>query len=120
VFMDLGTKYKSLVPEELAIYFDDLLDKEDKIINQLDTALAYVNVLQEANESLISRNTNKVIRLMTIFTVVMLPLTLITSYYGMNISLPLQQNQQVLTYINLVMFGVLAVMFAFFVKKRWL
>lgn len=120
VLMELGSKHQKFIPTELSIYFDDTVDKKDKITNQLDTALAYVEVLEDANESLISRNTNKVIRLLTIFTVVMLPLTLFTSYYGMNISLPLQNHPQVLIYVNLAMLSISGLMLAFFAKKRWL
>lgn len=120
VLVDLGTKYRQFIPEEFAIYFDDLVDKKDKILSQLDTALAYVGVLNEANESIITRNTNRVITLLTIFTVIMLPLTLITSYYGMNVELPLQGSRNVLSYINVSMFLIVAVMIGFFVKKRWL
>lgn len=121
VIVDLETKYKKIIPEsELNIYFDDILDKKDKIVNQLDTALAYVEVLEQANETLITRNTNRVIRLLTIFTVVMLPLTLVTSYYGMNVPLPFQQSPHALTYIHVGMLAILLMMFAFFIKKRWL
>jgi magnesium transporter len=58
VFLDLGSKHPKFVPEEERAYFDDLVDKQDKILNQLETAQAYVDVLEDANESLISRNTN--------------------------------------------------------------
>ncbi len=120
VLSELQNKYPKFIPPELTIYFDDILDKKDKIINQLDTALAYVEVLDEANESIITRNTNRVIRLLTIFTVIILPLTLITGYYGMNIALPFQNDPRILTYINLGMIGLILVMLGFFIKKRWL
>lgn len=120
VLSDLQNKHRKFIPEELAIYFDDLLDKKDKIINQLDTAMAYVEVLEDANESIITRNTNKVIRLLTIFTVIMLPLTLITGYFGMNVALPFQNHPHVLTYINAGMILILAIMLGFFAKRRLL
>lgn len=120
VFMDLGNKHPKFVSEELRVYFDDLVDKQDKILSQLDTAQSYVDVLDEANESLITRGTNNVIKTLTIFSIILMILTVITSYYGMNIALPLQKDSHVLAYINTVLIGAAAVMLAFFIKRRWL
>lgn len=120
VFMDLGNKHLKFIPEELRAYFDDLVDKQDKILSQLDTAQSYVDVLDEANESLITRNTNKVIKTLTIFSIILMILTAITSYYGMNVDLPLQADRHVLAYINTILIAAAAVMLAFFVKRRWL
>jgi len=120
VFMDLGNKHPKFVPEEMRVYFDDLVDKQDKILSQLDTAKSYVDVLEDANESLITRSTNNVIKTLTIFSVIMLPLTVLTSYFGMNVGLPGQNSPHILTYINLVLLGAAAVMIGYFIKKRWL
>lgn len=120
VLVELQTKHKQFVPEETKIYFDDLLDKKDKIISQLDTAMAYVNVLNEANESIITRNTNRVITVLTVFTVIMLPLSLVTGYFGMNVNLPFQASSHALTYVNAILLGLFALMIIIFAKKRWL
>lgn len=120
ILQELQTKYPRFISEETKIYFDDLLDKKDRIINHIDTIIAYLDVLNEANEALITRNTNRVITILTIFTVIMLPLTLITSYYGMNIRLPLQDNPNVLPYINGGLLILATGMILFFIKKRWL
>lgn len=120
VFVELQTKYKTFIPEDLNIYFDDVLDKKDKIINQLDTALAYVDVLEDANEALLTRSTNKVIKVLTIFSVLPLPLTILINYYGMNVALPWQNHPHILAYINIALLGLTALMLIFFIKKRWL
>ncbi len=120
VLVDLQNKYRQFIPAELNIYFDDILDKKDKIISQLDTASAYVEVLNEANEALISRSTNKIIKVLAVFSVLALPLTMLLNYYGMNVRLPLQNNPYILTYINLALLGMTALMIGILVKKRWL
>lgn len=120
VIVELQQKHPFFIPQEFAIYFDDLLDKKDKIINQLDTIQAYVRVLEQANEALMTRSTNKIIKILTMFSVLMLPLTLITSYYGMNLSLPFQNDPNAINYIHAAMIAVAAAMILVTVKKRWL
>lgn len=120
VLVNLESKYKKFIPEELGIYYDDVVDKIDKIVNQLDTAGAYADVLEDANENIISRSTNRVIKILTIFSVILLPLTLVTSYYGMNVPLPLQDDAKALFYINAILIALVIVMLWFFARKRWL
>ncbi|OGE84278.1 MAG: hypothetical protein A2846_03035 [Candidatus Doudnabacteria bacterium RIFCSPHIGHO2_01_FULL_49_9] len=120
VFVDLGGKHPKFITEDLRAYFDDLVDKQDKILSQLDTAQSYVDVLDEANESLITRNTNKVIKTLTIFSIIMMILTAITSYFGMNVGLPFQKEPHVLAYINTMLIAAAGIMLGFFIKRRWL
>jgi magnesium transporter len=118
VIQSLGTRHTEFIPDEMSIYFDDVIDKKDKILSQLETALAYVTVLEQANESIINRNTNRIITLLTIFTVITLPLTFVTSYYGMNIPLPFQGSPHALTYVNITLLVLLLFMVVFFSRKR--
>ena len=120
VLVDLGNKYKALIGDELRIYFDDLVDKKDKIINQLDTARAYVDVLEQANEALLTRSTNKVIKTLTVFSVIVLPANLLINYYGMNVVTPAQNSPHILFYLNTIFLASFVILFWFFAKKRWL
>jgi len=120
VFLDLGNRHPRFIAEELRVYFDDLVDKQDKILSQLDTAMAYVDVLDEANESLITRSTNRVLKLLAIFSVIPFPLQLLLNYYGMNIALPWQHHPHILLYINAAFVTIVAVMAFIVYKKRWL
>jgi len=120
VFVDLGNKHPKLISEDLRVYFDDLVDKQDKILSQLETAMAYVNVLEDANESLITRSTNRVLKLLAIFSVAPFPLQLILNYYGMNIALPFQNHPHILGYINAALFVMGGLMIAIIWRKRWL
>ena len=120
ILHDIEKKYKNFIPEKLDIYFDDIVDKVDKITNQLETADKYVDVLQDANETIITRSTNRVIKTLTVISVTMLPLAFITSYYGMNVLLPFQNNPDALNYVNGLLVVVLLLMLGVFYKKRWL
>lgn len=73
---------------ELAAYFEDVLDSLDNRWAGLERARDTVDGLHDTVSSLTNARTNEVLKLLTIFSVAMLPLTLFASLYGMNIQLP--------------------------------
>ncbi len=66
------------LPEELELYFDDIVDAAERIWDILDNYKEVVEALEDTNESVISHRQNDVLRVLTVFSVVLLPLTLIT------------------------------------------
>src|SRR5207248_11194693 len=76
------------LPEELELYFDDIVDAAERIWDLLDNYKEVVEALEDTNESVISHRQNDVLRLLTVFSVVLLPLTLITGFFGMNVKFP--------------------------------
>ncbi len=83
--LKLNVKFFS---KEMELYFDDIRDYLEKMWAIADNQKDLVDGLYETNESMLSHRTNRVIKILTIFSVSMLPLTLLTGVYGMNISLP--------------------------------
>jgi magnesium transporter len=68
-----------------------------------------------------THNTNKVIKVLTMLSVIMLPLTVITGYYGMNIvGLPLANHWLAPAIVILFLVLVVVIMLVFFKWKRWL
>ena len=84
----LERRVDRFLPEELELYFDDIIDAVERIWDQLDNYKEVVEALESTNESVISHRQNDVLRLLTIISVTMLPLTLITGIFGMNVALP--------------------------------
>ena len=76
------------LPEELDLYFDDIVDASERIWDLLDNYKEVVEALEDTNESLISHQQNDILYVLTIFSVVMLPLTFITGLFGMNVHFP--------------------------------
>ena len=76
------------LPEDLEVYFDDIVDKAERIWDQLDNYKEVVEALEQTNESVIAHKQNDILRVLTLFSVVLLPLTLISGIYGMNVGLP--------------------------------
>jgi magnesium transporter len=66
------------LPEELELYFDDVVDASERIWDILDNYKEVVEALEDTNESVISHRQNDVLRVLTIFSVVTAAAPLIT------------------------------------------
>lgn len=121
IIAQLEHKNKKFLPENLDVYFDDIVDKIEKMWNSLENLQELTASLQETNESIISHNTNNIIKILTVFSVVMLPLTFITGFYGMNVSpLPLADTGAPAINITFILIGIVVVMMGFFKYKKWI
>lgn len=78
----------NFLPEDMNVYFDDIDDYIEKVSNFLENTKYMVKDLLEVHDSLMTHKTNKIIKLLTVISVGMLPLTLLSGIYGMNIRLP--------------------------------
>jgi len=108
------------LPEELELYFDDLVDASERIWDLLDNYKEVVEALESTNESVISHRQNDVLRILTVFSVVLLPLTLISGIFGMNVLFPGEHTHTAFWVIVGLMISVIISMVAFFKYKRWL
>ena len=108
------------LPEELELYFDDLVDASERIWDLLDNYKEVVEALESTNESVISHRQNDVLRVLTIFSVVLLPLTLISGIFGMNVLFPGEHTHAAFWVIVSLMVATIVSMVAFFKYKRWL
>src|ERR671915_539891 len=108
------------LPEQLELYFDDLVDASERIWDLLDNYKEVVEALEATNESAISHRQNDVLRLLTIISVTMLPLTVITGMFGMNVLFPGEGSSEAFWIVLAALVGVLVGMIGFFRYKRWL
>lgn len=109
------------VNNDMQNYWSNLYDHLQKIWERLEDLRELNDGLSSTYESILSYHTNEIIKVLTMFSAVMLPLTLIASVYGMNIAgLPLAQHPLVVVLISGVMIGVAIVMFFYFKVKKWL
>lgn len=106
--------------EELEAYFGDLVDKINKVYDILEDAREVVDALSATTDSVTSHRLNEVIKILTILSVILLPLNLISSIYGMNVALPFGDHPYAFVSLVATMFTVVVVMIAFFRWRRWL
>jgi magnesium transporter len=120
ILTKLEAKNKKFLPENLEVYFDDIKDTSDKIKDILILNREVINVLHGIHESLISERTNRVMKLLTVFSVIMLPLTFLTGLWGMNVELPFAANPLAFWAIGIIMSGIMFFMIIVFKIKKWI
>lgn len=106
---------------ESAAFFRDVRDHAIKIIDTIDGIIQAISSAIEAYHTISTKRTNDIIRILTIMTAIMLPLTLITGYFGMNFEhLPLTKDYYGYLKTIIGMALLAAVMLLWFLKKKWL
>jgi magnesium transporter len=116
----LERQVERFLPEELELYFDDIVDASERIWDNLDNYKEVVEALEDTNESAINHRQNDILRILTVFSVVLLPLTLITGFFGMNVHFPGYESAAAFWGITGGMIALVVGMVAFFRLKRWL
>jgi magnesium transporter len=79
-----------------------------------------VEALEETNESYISHRLNDVLRVLTAISVIVLPLTLIASIWGMNVGVPGEGDEADFYVIVGAMVVLLLGMVGYFRRRGWL
>jgi magnesium transporter len=120
VFRSLERAKQRFLTEELDIYFDDLTDASERIWDVLENFMEIVNGLESTNESVLSHRLNDGLRVLTAVSVILLPLTLVASVFGMNVHFPGEGSPVAFWIILLVMVAILGGMVLFFRRRGWL
>jgi magnesium transporter len=116
----LERRVERFLPEELDLYFDDIVDGAERIWDLLDNYKEVVEGLESTNESVISHRQNDVLRVLTVFSAILLPLTLLASVFGMNVDFPGYGTGTAFWIVVGVMIAVGAGLLGFFRWKRWI
>jgi magnesium transporter len=111
---------KRYIPETLDIYFDDINDASERVWDMLENFKEVIEGLETTNESVLSHRLNDVLRVLTAFSAVLLPLTLIASVFGMNTRVPGEGGIEAFWVVVGVMIVILAGLLTLFRKRGWL
>ena len=106
--------------EDLEIYFDDIVDAHERIWDMLENYKEVVEGLDDTNESLISHRVNDILRILTVISVTLLPLTLLASIFGMNVRVPGEGSIAAFWIVVGAMIVMLAGLLALFRRRGWL
>lgn len=110
-----------VIEKEKIGYFVSLDKKIEKLMLALENLVQDLALVREAFESEIANKTNELMRVFTVIATIFLPLNLITSMYGMNLSgIPLMEVKHGCYYVVFMMVCIAFTLIYIFKKKRWL
>lgn len=106
--------------ENMEDYWGNILDYNQKMWDMAEDYQELIEGLSKTFDSLQTNRINEIMKILTFFSAIMLPLTVITGFYGMNVGLPLQNDPR--SYIVIIGFMMLvAIMMLFYFRRRkWL
>lgn len=109
------------VGERMQFYFRDIYDHMLRIVETADNHRETLNIILELYLSQVSNQLNDTMRVLTVLTAVILPLTVITGVYGMNFAnMPeLQWRYGYFTVIAMMVLVTGSMLF-YFRRKKWL
>ncbi len=114
--------------EDLTLYFDDVNDHIDKVIETLEESKETIEIYKDTDYLHGSDRSNKILAILTIVFTLSLPITIMSSLYGMNVDIPVIEDESLkflgryTTFIVIVIgssAGAVA-MALYFHKIRWI
>jgi magnesium transporter len=106
---------------DLDVYWGDVSDHTVQMWERLEDLWDVIEGLSETIESLTSHRINEVMKILTIFSVIMLPLSVISGIYGMNLrQLPLASHPLSFAVIIGIMAAIVIGMLIYFKREGWL
>lgn len=108
------------IPEELKVYYQDLIGTNIRLWNLLESQKETIEALEDTNNSLLSNKLDQTMKVLTIFSAILLPLTAYSNMMAMNATVPFLGNHygfwihlSIMALISLVTFGI-------FRWRRWI
>ena len=111
----LELRMNALFKDEVEVYFENLEDKVEKIYAETQLLQENIDSMEDTLKSIFEMQTNNTIKYLTLFSAFMLPLTLITSFFGMNIeNVPFRDS---MVYLSVIVTTIIMAVIVFFLKK---
>lgn len=99
---------------------EDLFLSNDQLIQVTNENLTSIVNIRDAYSTIMTHNTNRVVRLFTSVTVILTIPTIIASIYGMNVKLPYDKSPYAFGGIMLITLLILILLTYTFIRNDWL
>ncbi|MCF7795441.1 magnesium transporter CorA family protein [Patescibacteria group bacterium] len=113
----------SIVPrKELKKYYTELVDSSKRIWEITDNQKEHIDALYTTNESMMNFRITNIMKILTIFSVIVLPLNLLASVFGMNVTnnMPFIDNENGFIFVIALMIISSLTILIYFIRKRWI
>lgn len=101
-------------------YWGNILDYYQKVWDMTEDYEDLIEGLSKTFDSMQTNKTNEIMKILTLISVVILPLTFITSLYGMNVRLPFETHHAAFWILMTGMAVLTLGMVLFFRRRRWM
>jgi magnesium transporter len=106
--------------ENMEEYWGNILDSYQRVWDIVEDAGELIKGYSMTFDSLQVNKTNEVMKILTLISSILLPLTFIASMYGMNIDLPIQRHPASFLIVCMVMLTVAVSMIVYFKIRKWM
>jgi magnesium transporter len=113
------TDHKAVSKEE-SIYFRDVYDHIYRVSEMLESFRDVLSSAMEVYLTVVSNRTNDVVKVLTVFSIILMTGALLAGIYGMNVPLPGQQSKAAVYVLMGVMAAVTGGLLIFFRKRKWI
>ncbi|WP_416825398.1 magnesium transporter CorA family protein [Ectobacillus polymachus] len=120
IFLAINGRWKFDIHEDNIPFYTDLIDHVERIVDSTETYRDLVNSALETYYSIINAKSSEKLNVLTIISTIMLPLTFVTGFFGMNVPLPFQGSPIFTVVIFLSLIGLTLGMWRYFKKNQLL
>jgi|SRR3989338_10583930 len=106
--------------ERMKPYILDLVADYNRTLHFTETHKEVADSLHFTSSSLLDNKRNYVIKVLTVFTAILLPLSFVASLYGMNVSLPFENNHLIFWWLMGGMTIGVLIGLAWLRRNKWL
>ncbi len=119
IFVNIKGRYSFFVKDDNIPYYLDLADNLNSILDTVNTYRDLVNSTMETYYSVVTGRTSEIITILTIISIIMMPLTVITGFFGMNVDFPGRDSPFAMWFILFGMIALSTGMLSFFRHRKW-
>lgn len=106
--------------EDMEDYWGNILDQYQKMFDLVEDYGELIEGLSKTFDSLQTNKTNEIMKVLTFLSTIMLPLTVVSSIYGMNVDIPGAESRYAFAGIMIVMVIIAIAFLIYFKRRRWL
>jgi magnesium transporter len=111
----------SLIQEDMRPFYRDVYDHLVRVVDLAENYRDLISGSLEAYLSVVSNRLNEIMKVLTIFSAIMLPLTFIAGVYGMNFdNMPELHSRYGYYAVWALMFAIAIAMLLFFKRRGWI
>lgn len=120
LFHKFETGQVSGFADNMEDYWGNILDYYQKMWDMTEDYEDLIEGLSKTFDSMQTNKTNEIVKILTLISSIILPLTFVTSLYGMNVMLPLAENTTAFWLLLVGMISISVLMIIYFKRKRWM